>query len=170
MGINPGCQERWEGSLRSWKIQEHRWGPRPNKSRMWAEHPHPSLSESWQSWASHRGLLLRRALIQSAEISPPWATWVTYGFLFQQWEKSLINYLFHQMSHIYQYKLFVIWLSNFSFLRFYIDKTNKDTLFPAAACVRPLLFLCVWCMHCMPICMWGCVCTRVSACRLQQRA
>lgn len=66
------------------------------------------------------------------------------------------------MSHIYQYRLLVVWISNFSFLRFYIDKTNKDTIFAATACVHLLLFVCVWGMHCMLVCMWGCVCTRVS--------
>lgn len=162
MGINPECQERWEGSLCTWKIQEHRWGPRPNKSRKLAEHQHPSLSGSWQWGASHRGRLPCRALRQSANQPSSLAALVTYGILFQQWEKSLINYLFHQMSHIYQYRLFVVWISNFSFLRFYIDKTNKDTIFAATACVHLLLFVCVWCMHCMLVCMWGCVCTRVS--------
>lgn len=65
------------------------------------------------------------------------------------------------MSHIYQYRLFVVWISNFSFLRFYIDKTNKDTIFAATACVHLLLFVCVCgvCIACL--CACGVVCAHV---------
>lgn len=154
MGINPECQERWEGSLCTWKIQEHRWGPRPNKSRKRTEHQHPSLSGSWQWGAGHRGRL-------SANQPSSLTALVTYGILFQQWEKSLINYLFHQCPTFINIGCLWYGFLIFLFLDFISIRPIK-TPFSLLLLVCIFSYLCVWCMHCTLVCMWGCVCTRVS--------